>query len=600
MQAHALITMALILVAGIFCQWLAWRLKLPAIIFLLFCGILGGPLLGWLNPDQLLGELLFPFVSLSVAVILFEGGLTLRFRDIPGLEKVIRNMISFGVLISWVITTLATYWLLGFSWEIACLFGAIMVVTGPTVITPMIRSVRPNENVANVLHWEGILIDPIGAILAVLVYEFIIAGGLQGGIAAGVLVLAKILVIGTLFGAGGGYLFGLLLRKYWVPQFLHNVIALAMVCGIFALSDLLVAESGLLSVTVMGIWLANMNDLELEDILNFKESLSVLLISVLFIILAARMDLVNFFTLGWPALGVFAVIQFLVRPLSVHLCTLGSKLSLAERHLLSWIAPRGIVAAAISAFFAIKLEALGYPNAPQLVPLTFMVIIGTVLLQSATARSIAKKLRVAEPEPRGFLIVGANAVALTIAEVLNENGFRTVLADQNWSSVKEAKMKGLSAYWGNPVSEHAERHLNLDNIGYFLAISTNIELNALAAYYYRLEFEPNRIYSFRNLPSEDRQVEEKSEFKFGGRTLFHEEITFKDLDRRLKNGAEIKTTRLTDEFSFEQYLADQTRQRLPLFAIDDTESIHVFSPDAEFTPQAGWRILALTQDKVEE
>jgi len=286
--------------------------------------------------------------------------------------------------------------------------------------------------------------------------------------------------------------------------------------------------------------------------------------------------------------------------LSVHLCTLGSKLSLAERHLLSWIAPRGIVAAAISAFFAIKLEALGYSNAPQLVPLTFMVIIGTVLLQSSTARSIAKKLRVAEPEPRGFLIVGANAVAQTIAEGLKENGFRTLLADQNWSSVKEAKMKGLSAYWGNPVSEHAERHLNLADIGYLLAISANMELNALAAYYYRLEFEHNRIYSIRNMPSEDSQVEEKSEFKFGGRTLFHEEVTFEDLERRLKNGAEIKTTRLTDEFSFDQYLADQTRQRLPLFAIDDTENIHVFSPDADFTPQAGWIILALTQEKVRE
>jgi len=233
MHEHVILTLALILIAGIACQWLAWRLKLPAIIFLLTCGILAGPLLGWLNPDRLLGDLLFPFVSLSVAVILFEGSLTLRFRDIPGLEKVIRNLITFGVLISGGIATLATRLLLGFSWELAALFGAIMVVTGPTVIMPMLRSVRPKENVANVLQWEGILIDPIGAILAVLVYEFIVSGSMQIGIVAGLFVFAKILFIGLFFGIGGGALFSLLLRKYWVPKFLHNVIALTMVCGVF-------------------------------------------------------------------------------------------------------------------------------------------------------------------------------------------------------------------------------------------------------------------------------------------------------------------------------------------------------------------------------
>ena len=263
MHENALMSLALILFAGIACQWLAWRLKLPAIIFLLFCGILAGPVLQWLNPDQLLGDLLFPFVSLSVAIILFEGSLTLSFKQIPGLEKVIRNLITLGVLISWIVTACAARFLLDFSWEISSLFGAIMVVTGPTVIMPMIRTVRPTEGVANVLQWEGILIDPIGAMLAVLTYEFIVAGGLRDGLTAGLLVFGKIILIGILFGAGAGYIFTRLVRKHWVPQYLHNVIALALVCTIFALSNLLEAESGLLSVTVMGLWLSNMPDLEL-------------------------------------------------------------------------------------------------------------------------------------------------------------------------------------------------------------------------------------------------------------------------------------------------------------------------------------------------
>jgi len=590
------ITIALILVAGILCQWLAWRVKLPAIIFLLFCGVLAGPVLGWLDPDRLMGDLLFPFISLSVAVILFEGSLTLKLREIPGLERVIRNMITLGALITWLITATATALLLGFAWEIACLFGAIMVVTGPTVVMPMLRTVRPRESVANILQWEGILIDPIGAILAVLVYQFIVAGGAQGGVAAGALVFGKIVFIGVGLGMASGQIFGLLLRKYWVPQFLHNVIALALVCGVFALSNLLEAESGLLTVTVMGVWLANMRGVDLDEIMDFKESLSLLLISALFILLAARMDLAAFLVLGWPALGVFLVIQFLARPLSVQASALGSGLSMAERHLLAWIAPRGIVAAAITAVFAMKLGALGYEDAPQLVPLTFMVIVGTVILQSTTARFIAGRLGVAEPEPRGFLIVGANSVAQAVGLALQENGYRALLADQNWSAVRDAKLKGLPAYWGNPVSEHAERNLNLLGVGHLLALSANVELNALAAQYYRLEFEPRRVFSVRNRPKKDGVPDEKTAFRYGGRVLFDDAVTYRDLKRMLRQGGDIRRTTLTREFSFADYLADASMHRLPLFAMDADGEIHVFTPDADFSPKEGWSILALTRE----
>jgi len=529
MHEISLIALSSILLVGMGCQWIAWRVKLPAILFLLLCGILAGPVLNWLNPDQLFGNLLFPFISLAVAVILFEGSLTLKFQNIKGLEKIIRNMITFGAMITWMITAISTRWLLNFSWEISLLFGALMVVTGPTVIVPMLRTVRPKENVAHILRWEGILIDPLGATLAVLVYEFIISGGTQGGFSTGILVFCKIVVTGCFLGAASGYLFGSILRRHWLPQYLHNFFALAIVCSVFAVSDILEAESGLLSVTAMGIWLANMKGVDLEDILNFKESLSVLLISMLFIILAARMDLNMFFQLGWPALAVFGIIQFLSRPLSAQVSTIGSKLSMAERHILAWIAPRGIVAAAISALFAIKLESIGYSQAAQMVPLTFMVIIGTVLLQSATARPIAKWLKVAEPEPKGFLIIGADIVSRTIAKALQENGFRVMLSDQNWEYVKTAKMEGLPAYWGNPVSEHAERHLSLIGIGRLLALTSNREINALSAKHYRLEFGANNIYTIRTLRPENRTAESKIIFKHGGRRLFQETLIHMDL-----------------------------------------------------------------------
>jgi NhaP-type Na+/H+ or K+/H+ antiporter len=600
MHEHALIALSAILLVGMGCQWIAWRVKLPAILFLLLSGIFAGPVMHWLNPDQIFGHLLFPFISLAVAVILFEGSLTLKFQDIRGLEKVIRNMITYGVAITWLITAVATRLLLHFSWEVSLLFGALMVVTGPTVIVPMLRTVRPKQNVAHILRWEGITIDPIGATLAVLVYEFIVSGGSQGGFSSGIIVFGKMLVIGGLLGSAGGQLLGSVLRRHWIPQYLHNFSVLALVCGVFALSDILAAESGLLSVTLMGVWMANMKGVELDQILDFKESLSVLLISMLFIILAARMNLGAFMALGWPALAVFGTIQFLSRPLNVQVSALGSKLSMAERHLLAWIAPRGIVAAAISAIFAIKLETIGYGQASQMVPLTFMVIIGTVLLQSFTAGPIAKWLDVAEPEPKGFLIIGADVVSRAIAKALIENGFRVLLTDQNWEYFKAAKMEGLPIYWGNPVSEHAERHLSLIGIGRLLALSANMELNALAALHYRMEFGANHIFSIRAHQSEKQAAETKSAFKHGGKLLFQDTATHDTLTQMLSSGAKIKTTALTEKFSYEKYLQHGQEKRIPLFAIDSGQRIHPLTSKLEFSPKTGWKIIGLSVSESED
>jgi CPA1 family monovalent cation:H+ antiporter len=371
---------------------------------------------------------------------------------------------------------------------------------------------------------------------------------------------------------------------------------LSLACGIFAVSNALEAESGLLTVTVMGIWLANMKGIELDEILDFKESLSVLLISVLFILLAARMDLAAFIGLGWGGLGVLAAIQFLARPLNVQVSALGSKLPMAERHLLAWIAPRGIVAAAICALFSIKLEAIGFPQASKMVPLTFMVIIGTVLLQSATARPIAKWLKVVEPEPRGFLIIGANAVARTVAASLVANGFRVLLTEQNYDHVKASRMEGLPTYYGNPVSEHAERHISLIGIGRLLALTPNTELNALAALHYRMEFGSNNLYSIRNRGPEGRMDERKSIFKQGVKNLFQADIDYADLAGLLAQGAQIKTTLLTEKFSFEDYLQQKAEKRLPLLAVDPRERLHVFTPQIDFSPKAGWKIIGYSLD----
>ncbi len=577
-----------------FCQWLAWRVKLPAIIFLLLAGIIAGPVLQIFDPERLMGELFFPFVSLSVAIILFEGSLTLKFREIPGLESVVRNMLSFGLVITWLITTVAARFAIGISWELAFLFGAITVVTGPTVIAPLLRTVRPTAPVANILRWEGIVIDPIGASLAVLVYEFIISGGGQQAWGNTLITFAGIIVVGGCIGVGCGYCFGLVLRNHWLPEFLHNVATLGLVFFSFVLADTLQAESGLVAVTVLGMWLANMPGVDLEDILEFKESLSVLLISLLFLMLAARLDIASLREIGWAAVLVFLAVQFLARPLNILFSTLGSQLSLPERHLLAWIAPRGIVAASIASLFAIRLEQIGFADARFLVPLTFTVIIGTVLLQSTTARPIARRLGVALPEPRGFLIVGANFVAREVAKALAENGVKVLLADTGLENISKARSEGLETYHGNPLSGHIDRYMHLAGIGRMLALSPYDSENIAALMHYRMELGRNSVYmlqSNRDEEQDDKDMGVPTERK--GNVLFGRNITYGFLFDALTAGGEIRTSILSEKFTYETFVEQAGEQAVQLFVIDEKGRVTIRGDNDRVHPEPGWAVVAL-------
>lgn len=364
--------------------------------------------------------------------------------------------------------------------------------------------------------------------------------------------------------------------------------------AVFTAANSLQHESGLLSVTVMGIWLANMKNVPIEEILNFKESLSVLLISGLFIILAARLTPAQFSDMGWAALGLFLVIQFIARPLKVWVSTLGSTLSWQERALLAWIAPRGIVAAAVSALFALRLEEAGFEQAPLMVSLTFMVIIGTVVLQSATARPLANRLGVAEPEPRGMLIIGANPVARKIAAALKAQGFRTLLTDSHWPNINKASMDGLQAFWGNAISQRADRSLDLVGIGRLLGLSQNDHLNVLGAQRYTAEFGRNNIFTLP--PGKDKTNSDIHVASAGqrGNILFGDQATYAKLASKIAKGGKIKATQLSKEFSFNDYLETHQKKVTPLFAISPRGSMRVFG-DPEHPPQTapGWTVIAL-------
>lgn len=593
---HLELSLALVLVIATLCQWLAWRVRLPAILFLLLAGLVAGPVSGWLQPDRVFGDLLMPLVSLSVAIILFEGSLTLDFKEIRGVGRVVQRMITVGALVTWVIVAAATHFIFDFSWQISALFGAVVIVTGPTVIVPMLRSVRPTRKIANILRWEGIAIDPIGALMAVMTYEFILVSTDQPALGHVLLLFLQTLAVGTVSGIIAGFALGRLLSRDWLPEYLHNIATLSLVLLSFSAANAAAHESGLLAVTVMGMWLANKRDVDIHPILNFKEHLSLLLISVLFVILAARIDLGQLAEIGWKALLLLAVIQLVARPAKVLVSTLGLDVNWRERGLLAWIAPRGIVAAAISALFAENLVALGYSEAVLLVPLTFTVIIGTVVLQSATARPLARLLKVNEPSPRGFLIVGASAFSRAVAQALKEQDFRCVLADSSREDIRAARMAGLETYFGNPVSEHAEIHLDLSGIGGLLAMSRQRYVNVIAAIHYRQDFGVRRIFRLASDIAMRKAEKHQVTQGYQGSQLFGEDVTYGEVMTRINRGWEIRSTRLTEEFGWEQYRAKNGEDCLPLFVIDGKGWVTPFTAGGDLKPAAGCTVLALVPE----
>lgn len=572
-------------------QWLAWRTRLPAIVFLLLSGIAIGPLSGWFDPDVVFGEMLLPVISLSVAIILFEGSLSLKFGELAGVARVVRNMLTIGTLAQVAVTIPATHWLIGFSWELSLLFGVIMIVTGPTVVMPMLRAVRPAASVANTLKWEGILIDPIGALLAVLVFEYIAASGSAGAAEHGLWLFGRSIGVGLGLGAAAGYLFGLLLRNGALPDYLENVASFCLVLAVFVASNLMQAESGLLAVTVMGLWLANMRGVDTQDILDFKESISLLLVSGVFIILAARMELTRFADIGWSALLLLLVFQFLARPAKILLSALGSDLNWRERLIISWIGPRGIVAAAVASIFALRLEQLGDPQAPLLVTLTFAIIIGTVFLQSFTARPLAGLLGVSQPDSNGWLLIGGNPVARAIGKALQDAGYKVILADRAWQNVKATRMEGLTAYYGSPISKRAERYLDLTGIGHVMGLSPQADLNSLISSHFRSEFGRANVYSIATVTPDEQERHQASD-RHRGATPFGDKVNYALLASRVAQGAQVRSTRLSEQYAFEQFMADNP-ETIPLFTIDPRGRLHVFGSESTPVPGADWNVLSL-------
>ena len=642
MNQQLFIYLASILPLGVAAQWLAWRFRLPSILLLLAFGFGLGQAFNYAygvsggGVDRAISKalvreaghasehdepasvddpatkthqtvrpelLLFPLVSLAVAVILFEGGMTLKLSELKESGRPVLQLCTLGAVISWALTSIACMAALGFGWRTSLLLGAILVVTGPTVIAPLLRHIRPVKRVGSVAKWEGIVIDPVGAVLAVLVFIGVAAtGSAEEALTDVTWALVKTIVVGGVLGLATGWLLVQLLSRFLIPDFLQNVFFLAVLLAAFAVSNILQKESGLVTVTVLGFYLGNQKKVAVHDVMHFKENLQVLLISTLFIVMASRIDIADLTTVGLRGLLFLAVLILVIRPVSVFLGTLGSGLKTREQLFLSFLAPRGIVAAAVASIFALEvaIEA-GHVSSlqleqmmvdvPKIVPATFIVIVGTVAIYGLGAGPLARYLNLADPKPQGVMFAGAPAWAVPIANALKTEGFATLMVDTNYDNTARARNVGVPAVCASVLSEYVQDELDLSGIGRMLAVTANDEVNALAAQEMAHLFGRKEVYQ---LPPWDVHEGRRASVRehLQARMLWGEKFTYAFLNRRHNDQFQVKKTTLTKEFTYEDYRARYGEDAVVMFTVFEGNLSVVVGND-DFEPVAGTKLIAL-------
>lgn len=475
----ATLTVAFALVVGVACSILGARVKISSLFFYLLFGIALGPSgVGLLQPYSL-GDGLKSLVEIGVAIILFEGAVELDFKQIREMRNVIRNLLTSGVIITAIGGALAAYLIADVRWEVALLYGSLMTVTGPTVIRPILRRVPLKKPLGAILHWESVLIDPIGAILAVFVFELAVADRITAGMS--VVALLKAIVTGGSVGVAFGMLYAeSLKRRIWGGGEQRNIGAIATSLLIYAFAEYLSPHSGLTAVVAGGLIVGLRADREREGILRFKGALVTILLSTIFVLLSANLVVDNLISYASVHLLVVACMLFIVRPISVFLSTRGAPLAWNEKLFLAWISPRGIVAASMAALFAFSLQEAGWSDAIALESMVFLTIGVTVVLQGLPAGIIARLLRVRGAPQNGYLIVGAHDLGLEIAQWLMKHNIEVRLIDTDLSKVINARQRGMVAYYGNAIDEHDLERIDMQDIGRMLSCTGNDAVNIIA------------------------------------------------------------------------------------------------------------------------
>jgi NhaP-type Na+/H+ or K+/H+ antiporter len=622
---NIVLAIAIIGVLGVGAQWLAWRFNLPAIVLMSIAGILAGPVFHILWPpgydpatasapplETLFGEYYRPMIGIAVAVILFEGGLTLNFSEIKSVKKAVQRLVVPGALLAWAFAAVAGFYIAGLTWAVAILFGGIMVVTGPTVIIPLLRQSKLNQRPAAILKWEGIINDPLGGLFAVLVYE-VVTFNAGGGHASSSQQIFMSLLLAAFLSIGLGFALGRFaataFRRGWVPEYLKPPVLLVMVLFCFEFANLLQEEAGLLAVTAMGLTLANSRVASINELRLFKENIAVLLVSGVFIILTANLTFTMLEAFDVRALIFLLVMLFVVRPATIFISTIGTGLPWQERLLVGWIAPRGIVAVAVASFFGAALVSqfnselasaatladratweAQLAAAEKLIPLTFAMVFATVVLHGFTIGPLAKALGLASTSRPGVLISGASPWSAAFAAKLKEMEIPVTIADSSWRRLAPARLANVPTYYGEILSEVTEHHLDLNRFGALIAISGNEAHNALVCTDLAPELGRAAIYQI-NARGKDEEDRRALSFTLQGRTFLHSAPALEDLVKRHYAGWVFQRTRITEEYPPERYLKDLGKEYEIILALRK-EQLLVASQDVPIKPEIGDTILA--------
>jgi NhaP-type Na+/H+ or K+/H+ antiporter len=593
--------MAITIAAGIGAQVLANYLRLPSIVCLLGFGILlGRDALNILHPE-LLGIGLEVLVSLAVALILFEGGLNLELRDVGKVSGSLRNLVTIGTMISLLGGGIAARWLAEFPWPIAFLYSSLVVVTGPTVIGPLLKNVRVERQVGALLESEGVLIDPVGAILAVVVLDIVVSGNADPLTVA--VNLGVRLAIGGGIGAAGGWLLGFFLKRAkFLSEDLTNLVVLAGMWGLYILSQSIISESGLMAAVAAGV-VVRATGLPMERTLRrFKGQLTILAVSVLFVLLAADLSLASLVSLGWGGVGTVAVLMLAVRPLNVWACTWKSGLTWQQKVFAGWVGPKGIVSASVASLFAIVLTQNNVTGGDSIKALVFLTIILTVTVQGLTAGVVAKWLKLRSTEATGVLIVGSTPLSRLIGRLFQERGEAVAIVDTDPEACRAAEADNLRVFLSSALDAAVLEAAGLESMGTFLAMTSNGEVNAVAAQRAAEEFGPPRVLAIFPRDPEGSTVAD-GEAKGGAIAAaitqpFMEDVPLKTWNQYLSDRAvKLGETELRSAtFAFQQAHLNalmRSRELVPIL-IEREERLMIAAAGGEWQP--GDRIIYLLHD----
>ena len=587
-MGHDALVFALIGVLGIGAQWIAWRTGWPAIALMLFAGILAGPITGIIRPERDFGEMLDPAISIAVAIILFVGGLNLNFRELKHAQGAVTRLVLIGVPVSWLLGALACYYVAGLVWPVAILFSGILVVTGPTVVLPLLRQLNIGPRPRAILKWEAIVNDPIGALFAVMTYEYLLNAG-RGATLAGVGVsLLAAALVAALIGFAAAWIIAWLFPRGLVPEFLKSPVLLVTVIAAFVLSNFLQQETGLLAVTVMGVSLANMQLASFRDVHKFKEDITVLLVSGVFILLSASLNLEVLRQFELRFLAFLLVLLFVVRPATVLVSLAFSRVPWRERLFIAWLAPRGIVAVAVSGLFALRLDDLGYSDGGTLVTLSFAVVIATIFAHGFTAKLVARRLGIETDTAKGVLIVGATSWSLALACELRRLGVPVMVSDTSWQRLAPAREQGIPSFHGEILAEATEDRLDLGQFQLLAATTDNEAYNALVCSEFAPELGRDAVHQLGSAAGDDpRHLPEA----LRGRALFASGLGVEDVMAREQAGWTFHVATV-DEGGL-----DAARATLPagadlLLLVRRNGALRFFTHASRPSPEAGEVVIA--------